>query len=335
MSSIENTRVCFTGPLKVSLESERLNQQLGADQFLVRTLFSLISPGTELALFTQTHVGFKDPNNLWAKYPHYPGYTAVGVVEKVGQAVQSYRPDDIVFYFGRHQLYSIFSQDAIVLAVPDKLPLEWAPFARIAEIAYTARLVSSGAADSHVAVIGLGLIGNFAAQLFQLNGARVCGIDLIPARRDLARQCGITETIGADQADPVAAVKEITASQGADIVIEATGDPALINSALQMARLLGEVILLGSPRGKVELDVYNLIHRTGISLKGAHELLFSKLADRRIIIERILQNMQNRKLIVEPFISWKVSPHQMAESYQALLHQKKDVIGILVDWSQL
>ena len=71
---------------------------------------------------------------------------------------------------------------------------------------------------------------------------------------------------------------------------------------LATARLLGEVILLGSPRGKAEVDVYELIHRTGVCLKGAHERLFSELADRSIILEQIMQYMQDRRLIVEPLI---------------------------------
>jgi threonine dehydrogenase-like Zn-dependent dehydrogenase len=204
----------------------------------------------------------------------------------------------------------------------------------MAQIAYTAILVASRTSGRQVAVLGLGMVGNFAAQLFQIQGAEVWGIDLLPARREWARQCGLAETIGAGGADPIAAIKEVTAGQGADIVVEATGDPSLVNPALQMAATLGEVILLGSPRGKAEVDVYELIHRTGVCLKGAHERLFSELADRRIVLEQIMQYMQDRRLIVEPLISQKVPPSEIGASYQALLHHKELVIGVLVDWSQ-
>ena len=41
-----------------------------------------------------------------------------------------------------------------------------------------------------VVVIGLGLVGNFAAQLFQLAGARVLGLDIAARRLEVARACG-------------------------------------------------------------------------------------------------------------------------------------------------
>lgn len=54
-----------------------------------------------------------------------------------------------------------------------------------------------------------------------------------------------------------------TGGHGVDIAIEATGNPAVINHALQAARKLGRVVLLGSPRGRVEIDPYTDIHRKG------------------------------------------------------------------------
>ncbi|MFQ5606211.1 MAG: alcohol dehydrogenase catalytic domain-containing protein, partial [bacterium] len=192
MTKIANTRVCFTGSHQVKLELEILNKQVEPHQMLIRTIFTLISAGTELAMYTQSHVGFKDPNHPWARYPFYPGYAAVGQVEMVGSAVQKYQAGDRVYYQGKHQHYTILTPDyELVLAVPEHMPLEWVPFARMAQIANTALLVSNVAADSQVAVVGLGIVGNLAAQLFQLAEAKVFGLDPVAFRCELARQCGL------------------------------------------------------------------------------------------------------------------------------------------------
>jgi threonine dehydrogenase-like Zn-dependent dehydrogenase len=92
--------------------------------------------------------------------------------------------------------------------------------------------------------------------------------------------------------------------------------------------------LLGSPRGSAEIDVYGLIHRTGVALRGAHESLLLKVADRTAIIEQILDHIGSRRLVVEPLISQISAPAELNTAYQTLLHRKDEAIGILVDWSQ-
>ena len=345
MNAKNNVRVCFTGPFTVDVASEVLRQPVEPQQLLIRSIFTLISPGTELALYTQTHVGFKDPHNRWAKYPFYPGYAAVGQVENVGSELQGFAPGDIVFFWGQHQQYTLLSpQEAPVLPVPDGVPWECVPFARMAQIAYTAVLLATSLSLSpgaQVAVLGLGLVGNLAAQLFQIHEANVTAFDLIEQRCELAQQCGIAHTSNAAQQDPQAVIKEITGGQGAHIVVEATGSPALVSSALAMACTRGEVILLGSPRGSAEIDVYSLVHRSGVCLKGAHEALFPMLPqksgqpNRASISEQMLQHLQKDQLSVKPLISQIVFPHRIQAAYEALLHQKEEVMGILVDWSKL
>ncbi|MBC8402306.1 MAG: zinc-binding alcohol dehydrogenase [Candidatus Marinimicrobia bacterium] len=340
MTTITNIQVCFTGVQEVKLDLNKLNKQVDPDQILIRTIYTLISPGTELAMYTHSHVGFKDPDHPWAKYPFYPGYAAVGQVEIIGSAVQEFQIGDMVYYRGRHQQNTILSpQDEPVLAVPNDMPLTWAPFARMAQIANTAILVSNVTVDSYVVIIGLGIVGNLAAQLFQIAGAKVFGLDQVAFRCELARRCSITNIICDDAQNNVSAIKKVTNSLGAHVVVEATGNPALVHPSLEMAQPMGEVILLGSPRGNANVDIYNLIHRKGVSLKGAHEALFPTMAgsegeiNRKSITRQMLQYLQNEQLIVDPLISRIISPEQMNQGYKALLSQKDSVVGVLVDWS--
>ncbi len=77
-------RLTFPGKEQVEIEEVEIPDDPGEGEILVKHLFGLISPGTELAMFTESHVGFKDPDFSYASYPFLPGYTAVGKVLVVG-----------------------------------------------------------------------------------------------------------------------------------------------------------------------------------------------------------------------------------------------------------
>lgn len=323
------------------LEQTPIATQPGHTDLLIRCLYSLISAGTELAMYTHTHIGFADPANTYAQYPFYPGYTAVGQVEAVGSEVKGFAPGETVYYPGFHQRAALVDPgQTTVLHVPPGLPLPHVPFVRMAEIAYTAVLMSSVQPGDTVAVLGLGLVGHLAAQLFQLEGASVIGIDLTALRRQLASQAGIRHLIDAETQDAVAAVQELTGGAGAAIVVEATGVPRLVETALEMAREKGEVILLGSTRGRAEVDVYNHIHRRGVTLKGAHGRLVPRHAppgeiDQVEVDRRMLQWLHEGRLKVDHLVSETVRPEQgeIQRAYESLHNAKDKVMAILIDWS--
>lgn len=344
-STRTNARICFVGAHELSIEREELEGAVEADQVLLRCVYSLISPGTELSIYTGAHRGFEDPTN-WAKYPFYPGYAAVGEVELVGSAVEGFAAGDLVYYPGRHQRYAVVSPSAMpVLPLPADLPPELAPFARFGQISNTAVAVSAVAAGDPVAILGLGLVGNMAAQLFGLRGAAVVGVDLIGFRRELAKRVGVPRAIDAENRDAVAAVLAATAGVGARTVVEATGLPALVGSAVRMARPRGEVILLGSPltaaggSGSLDVSALDLIHK-GVVLKGAHETLIPRLPagpggpSQRAVAEQMLRLLQERRLVVEPLISGIVGPNEIARAYAALLAEKDKTMAVLIDWTK-
>lgn len=337
-ATISNTRLCFPAPHQVVLQTEELAKQLEPHQLLIKCLYSLISPGTELAMYTRTHVGFDDPNNTFAKYPFYPGYAAVGRVEATGPEVEGFKKGDVVYYLGHHSAYSIQSyRQSPVLLVPDGLPLECIPFIRLAQISNTALVFSDAKAQDSVAVIGLGVVGHMAAQLFRIRGAKVIAADLLAFRRGLAQEAGIDQLINPQEQDLVSAIKEATAGEGARTVIEATGSPNLISPALEATRKFGEVILLGSPRGKAMIDVYNLIHRQGISLRGAHELLVSRHTDapepnQHSVSATMMRYLQTGELRVGHLVSEVVRPNEAEKGFKALLSKQDKTMSVLIDW---
>lgn len=106
-----------------------------------------------------------------------------------------------------------------------------------------------------VAVFGLGGVG-----LSAVLGARVAGawpivaVDRLAPKLDLARQCGATHFVDASQADPVAAVRDLT-NGGAETAIEAVGHEQVIAQAYAATRRGGKTIAIGLPHPARQLTI--------------------------------------------------------------------------------
>ena len=152
-----------------TLEDFELDEVLTPNQILLKTHYSLISPGTEGAGYTGLESG--------TRFPHGSGYTAVGEVLKVGENVTKCAVGDIAFCYSPHA--SIAKTEAVLLAFKPPLDIDekLVPFVRMATVAMTSLRVSSAEFGDTVAIIGLGLVGNSASQLFNLAGMKVISIE--------------------------------------------------------------------------------------------------------------------------------------------------------------
>ena len=74
---------------------------LKPNELLMRTEFSMVSAGTELAAFRAISPGVYKKGS-WNAYPWRPGYGLVGEVLEAGSALSGYHPGSRVFCFGRH-----------------------------------------------------------------------------------------------------------------------------------------------------------------------------------------------------------------------------------------
>ena len=96
-----------------------------------------------------------------------------------------------------------------------------------------------------VAVIGSGGVGVNAIQGARIAGAnRIVAVDAEPAKEQAARHYGATDFLDASTVDVAEAVRELTGG-GADVVIEASGNPVAMNSAYAAARRAGTVVFVG------------------------------------------------------------------------------------------
>jgi S-(hydroxymethyl)mycothiol dehydrogenase len=112
-----------------------------------------------------------------------------------------------------------------------------------------------GRGDS-VAVFGCGGVGDAAIAGARLAGAStIIAVDLDARKLELAREFGATHVIDASTTDPVLAIQELTGGNGADVCIEAVGNPKVFEQAFYARDLAGTVVQVGVPNPEMRIDL--------------------------------------------------------------------------------
>ena len=335
--------IVFTQPYKAELLEREIDEILAPHQALVQSEYSIISAGTEGAGFTgliQEMPFVHNPN----MYPQNTGYGHLGEVLEIGSGVTMCKKGDRVLSFSDHA--SLVKADAVRFALP--VPRDTAGskvvFARMAGVSISAVRSSTVQPGDTVLIIGLGLVGNFAAQLFQLAGAEVVASELSSLRIERAKACGIKKIVNPNETDLKEYVMDWTGGKGVHIAVEAIGISQLIAEAIMLTRSYGETILLGSPRAKAVFDVTPMllrIHLEAIRLIGSLEWKWPSHEVSRCrhnIVEnyrQIVNWIVEDKIIVEPLLTHLGSPQDCQEIYTGLTSKKDRYLSAVFDWNLL
>ena len=120
----------------------------------------------------------------------------------------------------------------------------------------SARLTGAVGPGDSVAVFGCGGVGCAAVAGAALAGAStIIAVDLDPRKLDLAEQFGATARVDASSEDVVAAVQALTGGNGADVCIEAVGNPLVLEQAFYSRDLAGTLVQVGVPTPDMRIDL--------------------------------------------------------------------------------
>ena len=340
---LKTQQIVFTEMNKAELLEREIDDRLEPNQALVRAEYSVVSAGTEGAGFTGlvVEMPFRGTDN---PYPMNTGYGHLGEVLSVGSEVTMCKPGDRVLSFSNHA--SPVKADAVrcALPTPKNAPGERIVFARMAGVSISALRSSSVQPGDTVLVIGQGLVGNFAAQLFQLAGADVLASEISPIRIEKAKACGIKRVVNPNEIDLREYVMDWTGGEGVHIAVEAIGVSELVAEAVMLTRRYGETILLGSPRAKAVFDATPMllrIHLEAIRMIGSLEWRWPPHEVDRCrhnIVENYRQLVDwiaEGRIIVEPLLTHLASPVDCQEIYTGLTSRKDEYLSAVFDWSRL
>ena len=258
--------VHFVAPRRVELREVELPEVSGG-HVLVATEWSGISSGTELLAYR----GEVDPDlpldeTLGAlagtfTYPFRYGYSAVG---RVVQPAAPFQEGQRVFAFHPHQ--DRFVADARQVVAVDDLDPRAATLYPTVETALQVCLDASPRLGETVVVVGLGAVGILVAVLLARTGAVVLGSDPEPSRQAAARAFGVRAIDPGEVPEVVAAE---TGRRGADLVVEASGNPQALAASLGLLAHEGTAVICSWYGTKpVPLPLGAAFHRRRLALRS-------------------------------------------------------------------
>ena len=320
-------RLFFPDKGHCEVEEVQLDEKLAPGEVLLKARKTLISAGTELSMFTRTHRGFDEPDFGYAKYPWKAGYLAISdVIDSTSEIKTGTR----VFSMSHHATYSKDKVENVVV-VPEGLSDEHACFYGLLNISMTAPRITPVRAGGNVVVIGMGIVGNLCGQLYNACGAGVvAGVDLSDKRLAKAAECGIQKSFNTGTKPLKEWVKEL-GPRGAEYIIEAVGNSRTISEALKSCAPRGYVLLLGSPRTKMEIDPYFDIHRHAISVVGAHANNVDA-ATRKADAPLLMEWLRSGKIKVAPLITQRMHYTEGLKGYEGLRDKTDEYLGVILNY---
>ena len=158
-----------------------------------------------------------------------------------------------------------------VYPMPGNVPPRQAPMLELYTVALHALGRAQLQAAESVVVLGAGRLGLSLIDLIAgTSPLLLVAIDVAPNRLSLATKLGATHTLNAREASVVSEVKQLTGGLGADLVIEAVGDPEVIpeqpppvHQAAQMLRPAGRILAMGQGKKSHEFPWRELVLKEG------------------------------------------------------------------------
>lgn len=235
--TIKITAIVFDKPYSVELRELEM-ERCAADEILAETMYSFVSPGTELRVLRGHQ---PDP-----QYPLIPGYSWVGRVLEVGRNVEGWDVGDLVSgrnpvpvsgiasrWGGQASHHRCSTTDTIVKLPRDADPWDYV-HAEVAAISYRGVTAANPMPTETAVVIGQGMIGLFNAKWLLVRGAKVVVLDLEEYRLAPARKWGVAAAL--DARDPDVRAKTLAlCPDGADLVFESS-------SSIEAAKLAGTLL---------------------------------------------------------------------------------------------
>ena len=240
--------------------------------------------------------GAKGPDKF---LPHLLGHEGSGTVLRVGSGVRTVKQGDHVVLHWRPSAglqaetakyewdgrtvnagwVTTFNDEAIIsenrlTVIPRGFDLRLAPLFGCA-LTTAVGVVNNDAQmkiGQSVVIFGVGGVGlNIAQAAGMVSAYPIIGVDIVDAKIEMARKWGVTHAFNSkSQPDFLEQIMALVGSQGADVVIDTTGNPRVIETAYDLTHADGRTILVGVPRKGDKAHIYTLPLHFKKVLKGSH-----------------------------------------------------------------
>jgi len=238
--------------------------------------------------------GAKGPDRF---LPHLLGHEGSGEVLEIGEGVTTVSPGDHVVMHWRPSSglqsptptytrgdrtvnagwVTTFNEVAVVsenrlTPIPKTFDLKLAPLFGCS-VTTAMGVVNNDArvkVGESVVIFGIGGVGlNLAQAASMVSANPIVGVDLSDSKRALGLEFGLTHFVS-DTTDLPGALREIVGKDGADVVIDTTGNARVIEMAYELTQADGRTILVGVPTKGDNVTIYTLPLHFRKVLTGSH-----------------------------------------------------------------
>lgn len=178
--------------------------------------------------------------------------------------------------------------------------------------------------NEYVMVIGCGMVGLGAVVRASLRGAIVIAADIDDEKLALAKTVGAKYTVNTMTDNVHQHIQEITEGHGADVVIEAVGNPITYVMAVNEVSFTGRVTCIGYAKNEVAFQTKLFVQKE-LDIRGSRNATPS---DFRAVINCI----NTDKYDIEKFISKVVKPEETPEAMKEWSENPGKIFRILVEF---
>ena len=280
------------------------------------TLYSGITNGTERNQLIGGNYASKDEQLPTGGN----GYQNVGRVIEVGPDVSELQVGDVLYMSAIHAEYVVIAEDDLLIKLPDSIDRTEAALFGMTSVAMRTCRNTELKMGERVLIVGAGIIGQVAAQIAAVMGARPTLCDISPNRLELAREIGAAETVLNVSGD---GWEKGIADGTFDAVIDFAGVPGMEDQLISAVRRQGRVIFIAG-RGKVTYT-FNLGQGQEIQLKQNSHFDRDDLENLCRLIDRGLVK-------IAPLIRDVVPVSEAKRIYDTLRDNPTELLGTVFVW---
>ncbi len=166
------------------------------------------------------------------------------------------KPLNQVFGIGGFAEQALIHENQLA-KIPDEIPFPQAAILGCGVLTGAGAVINTAQVrpGDTVAIVGLGGVGLNAVNGARLSGAsRIIGVDIQPAKFELAKKFGATDFVNSGEGDPVKAVRELTGG-GVDAAFEFVGAPVTQQLTAQLPKTGGSAYFIGMAPANQTLSI--------------------------------------------------------------------------------
>jgi len=324
-------RIIFPQLGQVALESVGL-PAFAATDLRVRTLYSLMSIGTETTILSQRYA----PDSHFAQWFSFPqlktGVQALGEVEQVGDAVGEFVPGQRVYMRMAHGSHQVVPA-ANCSPVPEGINAKNGCWCGLAKTAFRASWAGRFEDASHVLIVGAGPVGQMLIRWAAYYKVRdIIVVDLSEQRLTHARRGGATATLAGELTDHGDALAKVSNGQAPTLIVDTTGNTAVFQQALGALGQFGKLILLGDTGFPGRQCLSSDVMTKGLTIQATHDSHDRDGWTQRRIDSLFFDAVLEDRFDLSGLITHEFSPRDCALAYRLANEERESAMGILFDW---